>query len=84
LLLLARRTTVNDKNYMATEAKCPKCGSLKLETGRLHSAYFRPDNTKFFTFDPNVPVRATVCMDCGNIELATDLKRVEGITGDAE
>jgi predicted nucleic-acid-binding Zn-ribbon protein len=65
---------------MAAEKKCLKCGSTSLEPGALHSAYFQPDNTKFLTLNPNVRIRATICMVCGYIELNGDLSKTQDLT----
>ena len=64
---------------MAVEMKCLKCGSVSLESGALNTAYFQPDNTKFLTLNPNVRIRATICMDCGYIELNGDLNKAKDL-----
>lgn len=55
--------------------KCIRCGSLNVISGDVQSTgkiYFRPKNTKFFTFNTgNISVNAEMCSDCGYISLCT-------------
>ena len=62
--------------------KCT-CGSSRLAPGEIRSTgkvYFRPDKGKFLTLrTANVPVRASICLDCGRIELTSDRSKVEAL-----
>ena len=65
---------------MQTDVSCCRCGGHNLEPGSVQSAgdvSFRPGNSRFLTLLPgNVTLTATMCMDCGTIELAGDVRKV--------
>ena len=69
---------------MATEKKCVKCGSASLEPGAIQSTgriHFRPENTKLLTFKTgDVAIKATICLECGFIELIGDFKKAQRLT----
>jgi hypothetical protein len=62
---------------MNTQTQCLTCGDTRLEPGVLHSARFRPDNTKFLTLQRDIEVRAIICLSCGHIELSGDVSKVQ-------
>lgn len=69
---------------MAIEKKCLRCGSPRLEPGLLqgpNSVCFRPENAKFMTLQTgDVSVGASICLDCGLIELSGDFQKAESLT----
>ena len=79
-LYVRRRSHTTTGTNMKTDRKCLKCDSASLVPGALNSGYFQPDNTKFLTLNPNVRIRATICTDCGYIELNGDLKKARALT----
>lgn len=66
---------------MSTDRKCPECGSARLELGDIQSTgriYFRPNKTKFLKLRTNdVPIVASMCMDCGDVMLLGDLRKAD-------
>jgi len=73
------RQNRNETKYMNTERKYPSCGSTNLEPGKVQSTgrvYFRPENTKFLSLGTSdVELSANMCMDCGHVMLAGDLRK---------
>ncbi len=63
--------------------KCRGCGSESLAAGALHGfvrASFRPEDTKFLTLETSdVMTRATMCRECGLIEIIGDVRKLERI-----
>ena len=70
---------------MKPEQKCPSCGSTRLEPGTIQTAgrvNFRPENTKFFTLGTgDVPIEASICMECGVMLLIGDLTKANKLVG---
>jgi hypothetical protein len=68
--------------------KCRRCGSTRIEDGKLEglSPYgavgFRPSNIRFLTLKTKIPVEASVCLDCGYLELGCDTDSVREIMRD--
>ena len=70
---------------MTADKKCLRCGSIRLESGKVESVsgpvHFKPDNTKFFTLSTSrVEVRANVCLDCGTVEFVADADKAQSLT----
>ena len=68
---------------MADSPKCLKCGGTDLKAGKASGAVFFP--CQIFIFRPEgmsmfrrsskpqgVPVKATICLDCGFLEMSVD------------
>lgn len=61
---------------------CPKCGSTKLEFGRLfrkgtlEDVRFRSESAAPLSFKKEILARA--CLNCGNIELGLRPEELEG------
>ncbi len=68
---------------MNGEKKCFRCGSKKNTSGWIQSTgkmYFRPDHVKFFTHKTaDISVNCTMCLECGAIEMAGDLNKVQSL-----
>lgn len=65
---------------------CPRCngemapGALKQTGETTGNAKFRPDNAPFSLFVSSyVEVSATMCLDCGFIELRGDVTRLRQV-----
>ena len=73
---------------MKNDRKCPSCGSTCLEPGAIQSTgkvYFRPENTSFFTLNTaDVPIEASLCMDCGYVMMIGDLRKANKILKQAK
>jgi predicted nucleic-acid-binding Zn-ribbon protein len=68
----------------AMSKKCVKCGSENIEPGKVQSSgrlSFYPDRAKFLSWKTsNVSVLASICLDCGTIELAGDVAKAKDLT----
>ncbi len=69
-------------------AKCFKCGGTNLKPGELRSGLvflpvsaFRFDtgNRSLFDKTPDVLINATMCLDCGFVEILGNLKSAKAI-----
>ena len=73
---------------MPTERKCLRCGGAYLEPGRVQGVgqlYFRPKNVKFFSLHTaDVPVEASICTDCGAIDLIGDIHKAQTLLDQAK
>jgi len=69
---------------MANENTCFRCGGSKLESGRVQSTgriHFHFENPRFLTMYPGyVPVVASMCLDCGTIDLAGEVEKARKIS----
>lgn len=69
---------------MANENTCSRCGGSKLESGRVQSTgriHFHFENPRFLTMYPGyVPVVASMCLDCGTIDLAGEVEKARKIS----
>jgi ribosomal protein L40E len=67
-----------------TTPKCRGCGSESLAGGAVHGfvrASFRPEGAKFLTLETSdVMTRATMCRECGLIEIVGDVRKLERLT----
>lgn len=65
-------------------AKCPSCGSEMTAAGALHSpgrSTFRPEGAKFFTMETgDVMTKATMCRECGAIQITGDVNKLRRLT----
>ncbi len=68
--------------------KCARCGSEALAGGAVHGfvrASFRPEGTKFLTLETSdVMTKATMCRECGLIEITGDVNKLRRLTTEAE
>ena len=66
------------------EKKCLRCGGCNLEPGTLQSASrisFLPENALAFTRQNKaVFVRASICLDCGTLDLVGDTFKTQSLT----
>ena len=66
--------------------KCGRCGG-ETAVGALYSpvrASFRPQESKFMTLQTgDVMTKATMCKQCGLVELTGDVSKLRRLTGDA-
>jgi predicted nucleic-acid-binding Zn-ribbon protein len=73
---------------MAKEKTCLRCGSTNLEPGMIQSTgrvRFRATNTKVMTLQTgDVTIDASICLDCGTLELVGDVKKAKSLTGKAK
>jgi hypothetical protein len=64
--------------------KCTRCGSESIASGALYGprrGSFRPDGSKFLTFETgDVMTRATMCRECGLIEITGDVGKLSRLT----
>jgi hypothetical protein len=69
---------------MPTEKKCLRCGGTQLQPGKIKSTgkiWFKPEKTKFLTLKTsNVDMHASLCLDCGTIDLAGDPGKAKALT----
>ena len=69
---------------MAHEATCSRCGSSTLESGRIQSTgriHFHFENPLFLTMRTGyVPVTASMCLDCGTIDLTGEVDKARKIS----
>ncbi len=69
-------------------AKCYRCGGEMQAAGALYSAVrtaFRPQDSKFLTMETgDVMTKATMCRNCGIIEIVGDVNKLRRLTSDPE
>ena len=67
---------------------CYRCGSEMLAAGALYSAVrtsFRPQESKFLTLETgDVMTRATMCRQCGVIEIIGDVNKLRRLTSEPD
>ncbi len=67
--------------------KCVSCGSELIAAGALHGPRrmsFRPEGTKFLTLETgDVMTKATMCRECGLIEIIGDVGKLRRLTSEA-
>ncbi len=65
------------------ESKCTKCGGNKSTPGKLNAmggVTFTPDDLKFWILKSSlVHVQASMCLECGFIELIGDIEKAEDL-----
>jgi hypothetical protein len=64
--------------------RCLRCNGERMEPGGLQARVglsFHPANSTFWTLQPNVQIRAFLCLDCGHMELVGDVQRAEALVG---
>ena len=67
--------------------RCLRCSGERMEPGGLHTLgglSFRPVHSTFWTLQPNVAIRAFLCLDCGNLELVGDVKKAAALVGEGK
>jgi len=66
--------------------KCVRCGSELLTAGALYGPRrmsFRPEGTKFLTLETgDVMTKATMCRECGLIEVIGDVGKLRRLTSE--
>jgi len=66
--------------------KCVRCGSEMLAAGALYGPRrmsFRPEGTKFLTLETgDVMTKASMCRDCGLIEITGDVEKLQRLTSE--
>ncbi len=69
---------------MTATKSCLRCGSSRLEPGRVQSTgllYFRPANPRIMTVHTaDIPVVANMCLDCGAIEFGGEVKKARTLS----
>lgn len=67
---------------------CLKCGKESVQTGALYAptrVSFRPEGTKFLTLETgDVLTKATMCRECGHVEIVGDVNKLRRLTGGTE
>ncbi len=70
-----------------TTPKCRGCGSESLAAGHLEGLgrlSFRAKDTKFLTLETSqIMTQATMCRECGLIEVVGDVRKLERLTSAA-
>lgn len=70
-------------HIMNEEKQCLRCGGTNLQPSDLQSTgkiYSRPKDAKLVTvLTTGVPVSATICFDCGHVELVVDADKAKSI-----
>lgn len=70
-----------------TLPKCPRCNGEMLAAGALYSpgrTSFRPEGAKFFTMETgDVMTKATMCRECGSVQITGDVNKLRRLTADA-
>ena len=73
---------------MAIADSCYRCGGEMLSAGALFSAVrtsFRPQDSKFLTLATgDVMTKATMCRNCGVIEIVGDVSKLRRLTSDPD
>jgi ribosomal protein S27AE len=68
--------------------KCTRCGGETVAGGALHGpgrASFRPQESRFFTLQTgDVMTKATMCRQCGLVEITGDVAKLRRLLGEAE
>jgi excisionase family DNA binding protein len=68
------------KEAEAVAGRCAACGHGVMIEGKLQGAsrlYFRPDKTRFWTFDEAlVPLAAKTCAACGYVQIHADTAKL--------
>jgi hypothetical protein len=69
-------------------AACYRCNSETIVMGALYSAVrtsFRPQDSKFMTLETgDVMTKATMCRNCGTVEIIGDVNKLRRLTSDPE
>lgn len=69
-------------------SKCHRCGGEMVATGALYSAVrtsFRPLDSRFLTLQTgDVMTKATMCRDCGVIEILGDVNKLRRLTSEPD
>ena len=69
-------------------ANCSRCGGEQVAAGALHSAVrvsFRPQDSKFLTLQTgDVMTKATMCRDCGVVEIVGDVTKLRRLIAGPE
>jgi hypothetical protein len=69
-------------------AACSRCGSDTLAPGAMISAVrtsFRPQDSKFLTLETgDVMTKATMCRNCGVIEIIGDVNKLRRLTSEPD
>ena len=67
---------------------CHRCGGQMMAPGAIYSAVrmsFRPQESKFLTLETgDVMTKATMCRDCGVVELLGDVNKLRRLTSEPE
>ncbi len=65
---------------------CSRCGGETVSAGALYSPVrtsFRPQDSKFLTMQTgDVMTKATMCRECGLIEITGDVTKLKRLTSD--
>jgi hypothetical protein len=73
---------------MPIEKKCLRCGGAQLQPGKIKSTgkiWFKPAKTKFLTLKTsNVDLQASLCLDCGTIDLTGDPGKAKALAKPAK
>ena len=68
--------------------KCSRCGGEMMAAGALYSPVrtsFRPVDSKFMTLQTgDVMTKATMCRQCGLIEIIGDVNKLRRLTSEPE
>lgn len=69
-------------------SNCSRCGGEQVASGALHSAVrvsFRPQDSKFLTLQTgDVMTKATMCRDCGVVEIIGDVTKLRRLIAGPE
>jgi hypothetical protein len=69
-------------------ATCYRCDGEMMALGALYSAVrtsFRPQESKFLTLETgDVMTKATMCRNCGTVEIIGDVNKLRRLTGEPE
>ena len=69
-------------------AACYRCKGEMIVLGALYSAVrtaFRPQESKFLTLETgDVMTKATMCRNCGAVEIIGDVNKLRRLTSDPE
>ncbi len=69
-------------------ATCYRCKGEMIVLGALYSAVrtsFRPQESKFLTLETgDVMTKATMCRNCGTVEIIGDVNKLRRLTSDPE
>jgi ribosomal protein S27AE len=68
--------------------KCGRCGSNMVAEGAMHGprrTSFRPEAARFLTLETgDIMTKATMCRDCGLIEITGDVDKLRRLTSYAK
>src|SRR5271154_4461325 len=87
-LTMATKMATKTTPAPTTTETCYRCGGETMAVGALFSAVrtsFRPQDSKFLTLETgDVMTKATMCRNCGLIEIIGDVNKLKRLTSEPD